>query len=185
MNRSASWKSSLILLVFAAATALSTAAATVDTAAVAETIKADVAQLVAGLNAHDAFKTTAYDAPDIVSMECGSPSTIGLEADREGFKAGFAHDPLWKVSLIDETVDVASSGDLAVYRGTYNEDNSRAGVLLTHKTNFIAEFKRQAMELGESSGTAFPTWKNRIRNNCRMSGGCFAGRFRSTEDDRP
>jgi ketosteroid isomerase-like protein len=132
-----------ILIVFAASTALSTAAATVDTAAVAETIKANVAQLVAGLNAHDAFKTTAYDAPDIVSMECGSPSTIGLEADREGFKAGFAHDPLWKVSLIDETVDVASSGDLAVYRGTYNEDNSRAGVLVTHKTNFIAEFKRQ------------------------------------------
>ncbi len=143
MNRSASWKSILILLLFAAATTLSAATATVDTGAVARTIKGDVAQLVAGLNAHDAFKTTAYDAPDIVSMECGSPSTIGLEADREGFKAGFAHDPLWKVSLIDETVDVASSGDLAVYRGTYNEDNSRAGVLLTHKTNFIAEFKRQ------------------------------------------
>ena len=142
MNRSTSWKSSLILFVFAEA-ALSAAAATVDRATVAKTIKADVARLVAALNAHDAFKTTAYDAPDIVSMECGSPSTIGLEADREGFKAGFAHDPLWKVGLIDETVDVASSGDLAVYRGTYNEDNSRAGVLVTHKTNFIAEFKRQ------------------------------------------
>ncbi|MFY9844400.1 MAG: DUF4440 domain-containing protein [Terriglobales bacterium] len=143
MNRSASWKSILILLLFAAATTLSATATTVDTATVARTIKGDVAQLVAGLNAHDAFKTTAYDAPDIVSMECGTPLTIGLEADREGFKAGFAHDPLWKVSLIDETVDVASSGDLAVYRGIYNEDNSRAGVLLTHKTNFIAEFKRQ------------------------------------------
>ncbi|MGA9495294.1 MAG: DUF4440 domain-containing protein [Terriglobales bacterium] len=143
MNRSASWKSILILLLFAAATTLSATATTVDTATVARTIKGDVAQLVAGLNAHDAFKTTAYDAPDIVSMECGTPLTIGLEADREGFKAGFAHDPLWKVSLIDETVDVASSGDLAVYRGIYNEDNSRAGVLLTHKTDFIAEFKRQ------------------------------------------
>jgi hypothetical protein len=33
---------------------------------------------------------------------------------------------------------------LAVYRGTYNEDNSRAGVLMTHKTNFLAEFKRQS-----------------------------------------
>lgn len=56
---------------------------------------------------------------------------------------GFARDPDWRVSLIDETVDVASSGDLAVYRGAYNEDNGRAGVLMTHKTNFIAEFKRQ------------------------------------------
>jgi ketosteroid isomerase-like protein len=138
------WKPSLLLLAFAAAgTVSSTAAASVDTEAIAKTIKTDVVQLVAGLNAHDAVKTTAYDAPNIISMECGSPSTIGVEADREGFKMGFAHDPLWKVSLIDETVDVASSGDLAVYRGTYNEDHSRAGVLMTHKTNFIAEFKRQ------------------------------------------
>jgi ketosteroid isomerase-like protein len=119
------------------------AAASVDTAVIAETIKKDVAQLVAGLNAHDAVKTTAYDAANIVSIECGSPSTIGIEADREGFKTGFARDPHWRVSLIDETVDVASSGDLAVYRGTYNEDNGHAGVLMTHKTNFIAEFKRQ------------------------------------------
>ena len=145
MNLAAYWKPSLLLLAFAAAgTASSTAAVSVDTAAIAETIKADVAQVVAGLNAHDAVKTTAYDAPNIISMECGSPPTIGVEADREDFKAGFARDPLWKVSLIDETVDVASSGDLAVYRGTYNEDNSRAGVLMTHKTNFIAEFKRQS-----------------------------------------
>ena len=144
MNLSVGGKSSLIMLLFAVATALSAPGATVDTAAVAGTIKADVAELVAGLNAHDAFKTTAYDAPDIISIECGSPSTIGIEADREGFKTGFAHDPMWKVSLIDETVEVASSGDLAVYRGTYHEDNSRAGVLLTHKTNFLAEFKRQS-----------------------------------------
>jgi ketosteroid isomerase-like protein len=145
MNLSAYWKPSLLLLAFAAAgTASSTAALSVDTAAIAETIKADVAQLVAGLNAHDAVKTTAYDDPNIISMECGSPPTVGVEADREGFKMGFARDPLWRVSLIDETVDVASSGDLAIYRGTYNEDNGRAGVLMTHKTNFIAEFKRQS-----------------------------------------
>ena len=143
MNRSAYWKPSLLLLVFAAAGAASSiASVSVDTAVIAETIKADVAQLVAGLNAHDAVKTTAYDAPNIISMECGSPPTVGVEADREGFTMGFAHDPLWKVSLIDETVDVASSGDLAVYRGTYNEDNGRGGVLMTHKTNCIAEFKR-------------------------------------------
>ena len=148
MNLSAYWKPSLLLLAFAAVgtagTASSPAPLSVDTAAIAETIKTDVAQLVAGINAHDAVKATAYDAPNILSMECGSPSTVGVEADREGFKMGFARDPLWKVSLIDETVDVASSGDLAVYRGTYNEDNGRAGVLMTHKTNFIAEFKRQS-----------------------------------------
>lgn len=121
-----------------------TRVASADTAAVAETIKKNVAQLVAGLNAHDAAKTVAYDAPDIVSIECGSPSAVGVDADRDGFKMGFDRDPLWRVSLIDETVDVASSGDLAVYRGTYNEDHGREGVLMTHKTNFDAEFKRQS-----------------------------------------
>ena len=145
MNLSAYWKPSVLLLAFAAAgAASSTAPASSNTVAIVETIKTDVAQLVAGLNAHDAVKTTAYDAPNVISMECGSPSTVGLEADREGFKMGFARDPLWRVSLIDETVDVSSSGDLAIYRGTYNEDNGRAGVLMTHKTNFIAEFKRQS-----------------------------------------
>ena len=49
MNLSAYWKPSLLLLAFAAAgTASSTAAVSVDTAAIAETIKTDVAQLVAG-----------------------------------------------------------------------------------------------------------------------------------------
>jgi ketosteroid isomerase-like protein len=145
MKLSAYWKPTLLLLALAAAgTVSSTAAVPVDTATVAETIKADVAQLVAGINAHDAVKATAYDAPDIVSMQCGSPPTVGAEADREAFKSGFAHDPLWKVSLIDETVDVAGGGDLAVYRGTYNEDHGLAGVLMTHKTIFMAEFKRQS-----------------------------------------
>lgn len=145
MNIVAHWKPRLLLFAFAVAwTASLTTLASVNTASIAETIKADVAHIVAGINAHDVVKATAYDDPNIISMECGSASTVGVEADREGFKTGFAHDSLWKVSLIDETVDVASSGDLAVYRGTYNEDNSRAGVLTTHRTNFVAEFRRQS-----------------------------------------
>jgi ketosteroid isomerase-like protein len=144
MNSYAYWTSLLLVAFALAGTGSSTAATQDDKTAIEEKIKRAVAQLVAALNAHDAVKTTAYDAANVISMECGSPSTIGIEADREGFKTGFAHDPDWRVSLIDETVDVASSGDLAVYRGTYNEDNGRAGVLMTHKTNFIAEFRRQS-----------------------------------------
>ena len=144
MNHSVSWKAGLLLFAIAVAGISSwRATAAPDTRLIAETIKTDVAQLVAGLNAHDSARTTAYDAPDVISMECGSTPTVGIDADREGFKAGFAHDPLWRVSLIDETVDVANSGDLAVYRGTYHEDNGHEGVLMTHKTSFIAEFKRQ------------------------------------------
>ncbi len=144
MNFRASLRASLASVVVALAlTESSVADTSIDAAAVSEIIKKDVAQIVAGLNAHDAVKTTAYDAANIVSMECGSPAMVGIEADREGFTLGFAHDPNWKVSLIDEIVDVSRGGDLAVYRGTYNEDNGGTGGLTTHKTNFIAEFKRQ------------------------------------------
>lgn len=148
MNNFTSWRASLFLfgLVVVAGTSSWRASARVDKTLIAEAIETEVAQLVAGLNAHDPVKTTAYDAPDVISMECGSTPTVGIDADREGFRAGFAHDPLWRVSLIDETVDVANSGDLAVYRGTYHEDNGHKGVLMTHKTNFIAEFKRQPDE---------------------------------------
>lgn len=143
MKFSVRWSQTLPLLALAVAGTSSWSAVPIDTAAIAKTIKAEVAELVAGLNAHDAARTTVFDAPDVISMECGSAPTIGIEADREGFQMGFAHDPLWKVSLIDETVDVSSGGDLAIYRGTYHEDNGVAGVQMTHKTNFIAEFKRQ------------------------------------------
>jgi ketosteroid isomerase-like protein len=144
MNLSAFLRPSLFLLIFAiAGTELSATAASVDTAAIAKTVKTDVAQLVAGINAHDVGKATAYDAPNVIFMECGSPPTIGVKADREAYETHFAQDPNWRVSLIDETVDVASSGDLAVYRGTYNEDSVRVGMPITHKTNFIAEFKHQ------------------------------------------
>lgn len=144
MILSAYFRPLILLLALAAAGAGSSAPAiSDDKAPIGETIKEDVAQLVAGINAHDALKATAYDAPNVISMECGSPSTVGIEADREGFKQGFAHDAGWRVSLIDETVDVASSGDLAVYRGTYNEESSSAGKQMTHKTNFLAEFKRE------------------------------------------
>ncbi|MBZ5653181.1 MAG: hypothetical protein LAO18_22170, partial [Acidobacteriia bacterium] len=62
------WKPSLLL--FAVATvgaAVWTRAMAIDQSAIAETIKAVVAQVVAGINAHDPIKTTAYDAPDIIS----------------------------------------------------------------------------------------------------------------------
>jgi hypothetical protein len=78
MNLSAYWKPSLLLLAFAAAGAASSiASVSVDTAVIAETIKADVAELVTGLNAHDVAKTTAYDAPNIISMEVAVPQPLG------------------------------------------------------------------------------------------------------------
>ena len=54
----------------------------------------------------------------------------------------FKYNPNWHLTLIDETVDVAKSGDMATYRGTYAEDSLHDGVPFTHKGNYVAGFRR-------------------------------------------
>jgi len=118
-------------------------AAPVSKTRIAYTIKSDVAQLMAGINAHDADKATQFDAPDIVSMEAGRPPSIGVAADKEGLGMAFKYAPSWQVRLIDETVDVADAGDMAVYRSTCYQDSADNGTPMTQKVNFVAGFKKQ------------------------------------------
>jgi ketosteroid isomerase-like protein len=56
----------------------------------------------------------------------------------------FKYAPSWHLSMIEEAVDVAKSGDMAVYRGTYSENSTRDGVAYTHKGNYLAGFRRDA-----------------------------------------
>ena len=114
-----------------------------STAGIARTIKADVAQLVSGINAHDAARATQFDAPNIVSMESGREPSTGADADRQGLGMAMHYSPTWHLTMLDETVDVASAGDMAIYRGTYNEDSTNDGVPMTHRVNFIAGFKKE------------------------------------------
>lgn len=111
---------------------------------IAAMIRADVAQIVAGINAHDVDLATRFDADDIVSMESGRPPSQGIAAERAGLSQAFHYAPSWRLQLIDENVDVARSGEMAVYRSTYNEDSVENDVPMTHRVNFIAEFKRNA-----------------------------------------
>ena len=111
-------------------------------AAIASAIKADVAEIVGGINAKDIAKATKFDAPDLMSMESGREPSAGAKADRDGLSMTFKYAPSWHLSLIDETVDVAKAGDMAIYRGTYAEDSMRDGVPYTHKGNYVAGFRR-------------------------------------------
>ena len=120
------------------------AAAPQSQPAIAAAIKADVAEIVAGINAKDIDKATKFDAPDLVSMESGREPSIGAKADRDGLSMTFKYAPSWHLSLVDETVDVARSEDMAVYRGTYDEDSMRDGVPYTHRGNYVAGFRRDA-----------------------------------------
>jgi ketosteroid isomerase-like protein len=132
----------LLILVGLLSTPVHAASHPPSQSEIASHIKADVAEIVAGINSKDVDKATRFDAPDLVSMESMRPPSVGAKSEREGFAMVFKYSPSWRLSLIDETVDVAKSGDMAVYRSTYNEDSTRDGVPYTHKVNFIAGFRR-------------------------------------------
>lgn len=108
-------------------------------------IRADVAEIVAGINAHDPDRTTKFDAADVIGIEALNTPIMGVKADKDGFAAAFKESPSWRVGMIDETVDVADAGDMAVYRSTYHEDSTAAdGTPMTHKVSFLAGFKHDA-----------------------------------------
>jgi ketosteroid isomerase-like protein len=107
---------------------------------IASHIKADVAEIIAGINSKDIERATKFDAPDLVSMESMRPPSFGAKANREGLSMAFKYAPTWHLTLVDETVDVAKAGDMAIYRSTYSEDSTRDGVPYTHKGNYVAGF---------------------------------------------
>jgi ketosteroid isomerase-like protein len=117
-------------------------AAVQSTSAISAKIEAQVAEMIAGINSKNADMATRYDAPDVIFMESLSPPAVGRAVDRAGFVESFKQNVGWHITKIDETVDVAKSADLAVYRGTYDEDGVNNGVLMTHRVNYIAGFKR-------------------------------------------
>ena len=130
--------------VIAAALACAPAAASThgpSQSAIAAQIKADVAEIVAGINSKDIEKATKFDASDLISMESMREPSYGAKADHDGLSMTFKYAPSWHLTKIDETVDVSKSGDMAVYRGTYDEDSMRDGVPYTHRGNYIAGFR--------------------------------------------
>jgi ketosteroid isomerase-like protein len=120
----------------------SSAAPKESQSAIASEIKADVGEIIAGINSKDIGKATRFDAPELVSIESGREPSVGAKADRDGLSMAFKYAPSWHLRLIDETVDVAKAGDMAIYRGTYAEDSMRDGVPYTHTGNYVAEFRR-------------------------------------------
>jgi ketosteroid isomerase-like protein len=130
------------LILPALAWAPAQAAAPASQAAIAARIKAEVAEIVAGINAKDIVRATKFDAPDLVSMESMREPSYGAKTNYDGMAMVFKYAPDWHLGMIDEAVDVAKSGDMAVYRSTYNEDSLRDGVPFTHKVNYMAGFRR-------------------------------------------
>ncbi len=116
----------------------------VDTAKVADTVKADVRQMIADFNAHDAAKAVTHDAPDYVGMFHGLPNVKGVAEDLELTKQQLA-DTSSKIDVADEVVDVAASGDMAVYRATYTYGftDPKTKAATTETGNWVMGYKAQ------------------------------------------
>lgn len=140
MIRTLCWATAAWLALLAGLEWTANAAADRDT--VSATIKAQVRDIVAGINMHNAAQATMHDAPNIIAIESGQPNTVGVAADLAGFRQALAAAPTWRVSLIEENVDVPASGDMAVYRSVYNEDSAHNDVPFTHRVNFISGWSR-------------------------------------------
>lgn len=90
----------------------------VDLAKIAADVKADMAEVVVAVNARDAEKAVAHDAPNFVGMFHGGPNTNGV-AEELAMTKQQLNDPNVKLAVSDAVVDVAASGDMAVWRGAY------------------------------------------------------------------
>ncbi len=145
LNRLAS--SAMIVLGCASLAACNTPAATdkPDTSKAEAAIKADVAKLVEEFNAHDAKAVVEHDMPDEVSMFHGAPNTIGKEADLM-MTAKQMQDPLAKIAVSNEKVDVAASGEMAVYRAdyAYTMTDSETKKPVIERGNWLIGYKTQA-----------------------------------------
>ncbi|MEO8927363.1 MAG: DUF4440 domain-containing protein [Caulobacteraceae bacterium] len=117
-----------------------------DAGKIGDAVKADEAQLITDFNARDATKTTSHDAPDVVLMFHGAPNVVGQAADLAQAQKDFPADPKAHVTTANEVVDVAASGDMAVYRSTYvfNGTDPKTKKAVSETGNYLAGYKKQA-----------------------------------------
>jgi len=116
-----------------------------DMGKIAAAVKADANQLVSNFNAHDAVKAVSHDADGILIMFHGAPNATGKDADLATTRQQLA-DPAAKLALSNESVDVAASGDLAVYRATYafTYTDPKTKKPITENGNWLVGYKPQA-----------------------------------------
>lgn len=115
-----------------------------DPTKVADEVKAVIHTQVEAYAARDPVKAASIMAPDVLGMFHGESNTAGKEASEASMRAQMT-DPGMKLEVTDESVDVATSGDLAVYHATYHftytDPATKAPAVETG--NWVAVLKRQ------------------------------------------
>lgn len=116
-----------------------------DTADVAAQVKAAIKTQVDAYGARDVARAASILADDVVLHFHGAPNVVGKAAAMAGIKEQMA-DPSLKLAVADESVDVATAGDMAVYSATYTFTftSPATKTTTTEMGNWVAVFKRQA-----------------------------------------
>ncbi len=117
-----------------------------DTGKIADAVKADADQLIVDYNAHDATKVGSHSTADAVIMFHGQANGTGGATGLAGLKQTFASTPDVKVTLANESTDVASAGDMAVFHSTYSVTftNPTTKKAIAESGNYLAGYKPQA-----------------------------------------
>jgi ketosteroid isomerase-like protein len=117
----------------------------VDTTKISDAVKADATQRIADVDAHDPAKVASHDAADAVSMFHGRANAVGPAAIAASLQKTLADSPDLKVTMSDPTVDVAASGDMAVFRATtvatFTDSKTKKPVTTT--SNSLSGYKLQ------------------------------------------
>lgn len=115
-----------------------------DKDAVAAEVKAAIRTQVEAYASGDLAKAASILAPDTKIFFHGEPDQVGKAAAEASIKAQLAL-PSVKLEVSDEAVDVAASGDIAVYHAKYRFSfkNSENNQPIVEVGNWVAIFKRQ------------------------------------------
>lgn len=118
--------------------------AAVDTQAVASEVRAAIKTQIDAYAARDPVKAASIAADDMLGMFHGEPNVVGKDGVLAQATAQMS-DPALKLEVSDETVDVAASGDVAIYHATYHFTftNPANKQLAVEVGNWVAVFTRQ------------------------------------------
>lgn len=113
--------------------------------AVTAEVKAAIRSQVDAYGSRDLAKAVSILAPDVRTFFHGEPDRIGKAAAEASIKTQLDL-PSVNLEVSDETVDVAASGDLAVYHAKYRFSfkNPETNQPVVEVGNWVAIFKRQA-----------------------------------------
>lgn len=136
------WLSAVLVVALSACAAPAEQALVVDLAAEAEAVEAVSMQWMEASQARDMAASTALFADDAVFFDQEEGSIVGLPAIRADMESGWAENPDFALSWSTNSVEVASSGDMAWEQGSWTYDPDGAGEAGEMTGEYVTIYKK-------------------------------------------